>query len=362
MRVLVLATNPVEGASFRYRILAYLPYLKKSGFSVEIHSFFPSESLGVVYGRGRFVRKALYVLRGAVERSRLLRRGRYDVIVVHRELFPLGLKVFLRRLRVLGAPVIYDFDDAMFLPQRQDRWLLGKIENPDSIREIISSSAGVIAGNAYLGEYARRYNRAVAVIPTVIDNERFLPKESQVPNGVPSTIGWIGSHTTVKYLASLRGVLEQLADRHPFTLKVVGARLTVPPDGVQVEQRGWNIQSEVAEFQSCDIGIYPLWDDTWARGKCGFKAIQFMAVGVPVVASPVGVNTEIIQDGVNGFLAGTEEEWVEKLALLLKDPELRVRIGLAGRKTVEENYSLQTTAPRVVDLVTRAASSRRLHR
>lgn len=358
MRFLALATNPVEGASFRHRILAYVPFLEECGFTVETHSFFPSKSLSAVYSSKGFARKAFYVLRGAIQRSALLRHGRYDVIMIHRELFPLGLKVFLRSLRSLDARVIYDFDDAMFLPQRQDRWFLGKIENPDTVREIISVSATVVAGNEYLAEYARQYNDEVVVIPTPIDTEKFQPtKEPERSSGLRNTIGWIGSHTTVKYLASLAGALERLAGHYPFELMVVGGAFAGPLNGVLVKQQRWSLSREITDFQSCDIGIYPLWNDPWTLGKCGFKAIQFMAVGVPVVVSPVGINTEIIQDGVNGFLARSEEEWVEKLALLLKDPCLRKKIGMAGRKTVEDRYSLRVNAPRMIDVITRVASA-----
>ncbi len=359
MKVLVLATNPIEGASVRHRIFAYLRHLEQRGYTVQVHSFFPSEALKEVYSSGKLIKKAIRVLRGAVRRWLVLRRGQYDVIVIHRELFPLGRKIFLRRLQSLKSRIIYDFDDAMFVSPRQDRRFLRRIEDLESVKEIIETSAVVIAGNDYLAEYARRYNRTVIVIPTSIDTERYQPREYSETAPVTATIGWIGSHTTVKYLVSLAGVLEKLAEQYPFELKVVGAPFAVPLNGVPVRQHEWSLTKEIADFQNCDIGVYPLWDDAWSRGKCGFKAIQFMAVGVPVVASAVGVNTVIIEDGVNGFLASTEEEWVEKLALLVKDPDLRRRLGMAGRKTVEEQYSLHVSAPRFVETIAQAMKSRR---
>jgi len=291
--------------------------------------------------------KLYYVIQGFQERLSRLKPHRYDLVIVHRELFPLGLKVFLRRLRKTGAQVVYDYDDAMFLPQRQGRWLLGKLESTNSVKEIMALSNLVIAGNDFLAEYARRYNRNVTVLPTPVDTGKFRPHNSQ-GSADHCTIGWIGSHTTVKYLYSLRSIFEQLTKTHSFELKVVGASFSLSVNGVHVRQQGWSLAQEVSDFQSCDIGVYPLWDDEWSKGKCGFKAIQFMAVGVPVIASEVGVNREIIQDGVNGFLAASEQEWCDKLLLLLKNPELRRKLGLAGRKTVEERYSVSVNAPKLL--------------
>jgi len=347
MRILALTTNPIEGASTRYRVLAYVPYLERQGCTVDLHSFFPSKSLATVYSSGKLLGKLCYVIEGFQKRLSQLRCHRYDLVLVHRELFPLGLKVFLGRLGKIGARVVYDYDDAMFLPQRQGRWLLGKLEGTSSVKEIMVLSNLVIAGNDFLAAYARRYCENVTILPTAVDTERFRLRDSsrQVAH---CTIGWIGSHTTVKYLYSLRSIFERLAKSYSFELNVVGASFSLSLNGLQVRQQGWGLEREVSDFQSCDIGVYPLWDDDWSKGKCGFKAIQFMAVGVPVVASEVGVNREIIQDGVNGFLATSEKEWCDKLALLLKDPELRRKIGLAGRKTVEEQYSIDVNAPKLL--------------
>jgi len=346
MKILALATNPIEGASTRYRVLAYIPYLEKRGSKVDSHFFFPSKSLAAVYSSGKLLEKLYYVMEGFQERFFRLRRHRYDLVFVHREIFPLGLKVFLRRLRKMGVRIVYDYDDAMFIPQRHGRWLLGKLEDTDSVKEIMALSNLVIAGNEFLAAYARRYNCNVTVIPTAVDTERFRP---QFPSRQPDrcTIGWIGSHTTVKYLHSLRGIFERLARTHSFELKVVGANFPVSVNGLRVGQLGWSLEREVRDFQSCDIGVYPLWDDDWSKGKCGFKAIQFMSVGVPVIASLVGANREIITDGVNGFLAASEQEWCDKLSMLVRDPGLRRKIGLAGRKTVEEKYSLNINAPKL---------------
>jgi len=347
MRILALTTNPIEGASTRYRVHAYIPYLERQGCTVDLHPFFPSKSLAAVYSSGDLLGKLYYVVKGFQKRLSQLRRHRYDLVLVHRELFPLGLRVFLGRLGKIGAQVVYDYDDAMFLPQRQGRWLLGKLEDTNSVREVMALSNLVVAGNDFLAAYARRYNQNVTILPTAVDTERFRLRDSSRQVG-HCTIGWIGSHTTIKYLYSLRSIFERLAKSHSFELKVVGASFSLSFNGLQVRQQEWSLEREVKDFQSCDIGVYPLWNDDWSKGKCGFKAIQFMSVGVPVIASKVGVNRNIIQDGVNGFLAASEQEWCDKLALLLKNPDLRREMGLAGRKTVEERYSLDVNAPKLL--------------
>jgi len=347
MRILALATSPIEAASTRCRVAAYIPLLAKRGFTIDLHPFFPSKSLATVYGSRNYLGKLYYLIAGYQERLSRLKPHRYDLVLVHRELFPLGLKVFLRRLYKMGVPVVYDYDDAIFLPQREGRWLLGKLEDTNSVKEIMAISSLVIAGNDFLAAYARRYNQNVTVLPTAVDTGRFrLRNPSKQANHC--TIGWIGSHTTIKYLHSLKGIFERLAKSQSFELKVVGASFSLSVNGLHVRQQWWSLDREVQDFQSCDIGVYPLWDDEWSKGKCGFKAIQYMAVGVPVIASEVGVNREIIQDGVNGFLAASKQEWCDKLALLLKNPDLRREIGLAGRKTVEERYSLDVNAPKLL--------------
>ncbi|HVZ23082.1 MAG TPA: glycosyltransferase, partial [Vicinamibacterales bacterium] len=171
------------------------------------------------------------------------------------------------------------------------------------------------------------------------------------PPGAPLVIGWIGTPTTAPYLKSLEPVFERLASRHPFEVRVSGSGAPLTFAGVTTTNERWSLEREVELFNTCDVGVYPLNDDEWEKGKCGFKAIQFMACGVPVVAAAVGVNREIIQDGVNGFLASTERDWAQKIGRLLGDAELRQRLGAAGRRTIEEKYSLAVNAPRLAALL-----------
>jgi glycosyltransferase involved in cell wall biosynthesis len=257
--------------------------------------------------------------------------------------------------------VVFDFDDAIFLPNVSEaNRVISMLKVPEKIAATIARSRHVIAGNAYLGEYARRFNSHVTVVPTVVDTDKFVPDvrgaRRDRHDGDPLVVGWIGSPTTGPYIRSLLTVLQQVAETRTFQLRISGAGVPFEVPGVRIDNRPWSLASEVELFNTCDIGVYPLADDDWARGKCGFKAIQFMACGVPVVAAAVGVNREIIQDGVNGFLASSAAEWQCKLARLLDDADLRQRMAAAGRKTIEERYSLTVNAPVVADILRQAVN------
>jgi glycosyltransferase involved in cell wall biosynthesis len=193
----------------------------------------------------------------------------------------------------------------------------------------------------------------VVVIPTAIDAQRFCPRQAPRPDG-PPIIGWIGSPSTTYYLERLLPVVRRLRQRHAFEFKVIGAGGRFQTNGLAMTCLPWRLEREVEDVQSLDIGIYPLPDDAWALGKGGFKTIQYMSAGIPVVASPVGVNRQIIRDGENGLLASTEEEWVRALSRLLEDADLRRRLGQAGRQTVLERYSTAVHAPQLSALLQEA--------
>lgn len=352
IRVLAFTPIPREGAGARFRLYQYLPALEEAGFRVTVEPFFTAEFFRIVYQAGRNgVKLRLFIKQTLARIKQLLRRTDYDLFFVYREVFPIGpplMELLLSGSK--GRPLIYDFDDAIYLPNASDaNQLMGVLKYPQKVPAIIRASTHVIAGNPNLADYARMHNEWVSMIPTCVDTTRFapLPRDRGVCQSL-LRVGWIGSHSTAKYLRSLLPVLTQVARQHPFLLYVVGSPTPLRADGLTVVQAPWELTREIADFQSCDIGVYPMWSDVWAQGKCGFKAIQFMACGVPVVASAVGVNREIIQDGVNGFLAETHDEWTSKLIRLLSDRELRQQFAEAGRRTVEGRYALAVNAPKMV--------------
>jgi glycosyltransferase involved in cell wall biosynthesis len=351
IKVLALSPIPEEGAGCRFRIAQFIPYLHSVGIDVTLNSLFTPEFFRLVYKPGRYLRKAATFAALSVRRLDSLRgSSRFDLILIYREMFPIGPAIVERLLAARHRPpVVFDFDDAISLRSVSEaNQMIAALKQPAKVSSIIRHSDQVIAGNEYLADYARRFNPAVTMIPTCVDTDRFVPagpsrRDLAAPRQL--VVGWIGSPTTAFYIRGLANVLRRVRERHPFVLRVsgTGEPLTIP--GVEVDNRTWSLQSEVELFNTCDIGVYPLLDDEWSKGKCGFKAIQFMACGVPVIAAAVGVNRTIVEDGTSGFLASTEDEWVEKLSRLLSDAALRQRFAAAGRRTVEEHYSLRVNAP-----------------
>jgi len=367
IRVLALSPIPEEGAGCRFRIAQFIPYLESVGFQVTLSSLFTPEFFRLVYKPGRYVRKAFTFAVLTLKRLGSLRdMSQFDVIFIYREMFPIGPAIVERLIANRHRPpVVFDFDDAIFLPSVSDaNRVIAAFKRPQKVASIIRSSDHVITGNEYLSEYARRFNAAVTTIPTSVDTERFVPSRNVSGNGGGRAepdepiVGWIGSPTTGAYIRSLSNVLRRVRERHRFVLRVSGAgeQFTIP--GVTIRHEPWALDREVQLFNTCDVGVYPLADDEWSKGKCGFKAIEFMACGVPVVAAAVGVNREIIQDGQNGFLAAGEDEWVDKLGRLLSDPDLRRRFAAAGRRTIEERYSVHVNAPKLAATLRTVAESR----
>ncbi|MCU7907116.1 MAG: glycosyltransferase family 4 protein, partial [Candidatus Thiodiazotropha sp. (ex Epidulcina cf. delphinae)] len=259
-------------------------------------------------------------------------------------------------IKLRGIPYVVDYDDAIFhrydhAPSALIRLFLGK-----KIDRVMSGAALVTAGNSYLANRAKAAGAGEVVqLPTVVDTSRYSCKSKA--DEAFFTVGWIGSPTTARYLEMLRSPLQELAEVLPLRLLSIGGTIGTIP-GVQMECLTWSEADEVENIQRFDVGVMPLHDDPWERGKCGYKLIQYMACGLPVVASPVGVNSEIVEHGVNGFLANTDEAWVVALTQLSNDCRLRMKMGQSGRETVENAYSLSVMAPRLAGALTHAVGNR----
>ncbi len=348
MKVLVLSKYDRLAASTRHRFLQYGPYLATHGIDLVVSPLFDDAYLKTRFQSGRAAPSA--VARGYLRRlAALLGARRYDAAIVHYELFPYLPGLAEQALSVSRLPYVCDYDDATFHMYDEHRWrwvrrLLGRKLVP-----IIRGAAAVMAGNAYLAQYARRFNDNVHIVPTVVDMQRYPAK---VPDGAFSataaepatgrrlTIGWIGSPSTTAYLELIAPALAQLAREGPLRLVATGARPLDMP-GIDVEIRPWSEDREVQDLHEADVGIMPMPDEPWARGKCAFKLIQYMAAGLPTVASPVGANAEVVTDET-GLFASTTEEWIATLRRLRDDPALRQRLGAAGRTRAEARFSLQS--------------------
>ncbi|MBK8809912.1 MAG: glycosyltransferase [Acidobacteria bacterium] len=273
----------------------------------------------------------------------------YDLVYVFRESALFGPAWFERLVARSGVPMVFDFDDAVFLAYKSPtNGYLSYLKFPGKTQTIIKCSAHVMAGNEFLADYSRRFNHNVTIIPTTIDTQKYRVVEKPT-NLDQLTVGWSGSFSTVQHLDTIRDVLQELSREKDFRLRVIGTG-SYEIEGINAEAVPWRSETEISDLSHIDIGIMPLPDDAWSKGKCGLKALQYMALGIPTICSPVGVNSTIIKDGINGFLAASKTEWVEKLKRLLDSRELRLRLGREGRRTVEQEYSAHVQAPRVAEL------------
>lgn len=363
MRLLALVPSLFDTSpGQRFRMEQWEPLLRKQGVEVNFESFEFPELNSMLYKRGHLPQKLRLVSQAFARRVKVLCTiHQYDAVYVFREAALLGPPAFERWIHRSGVPMIFDFDDAIFVRYVSPaNGYLSYLKFPAKTQTICGLAAHVMAGNSYLADYASKANTQVTIVPTTIDTDKYTAESR--PANEPLVIGWSGSYSTVQHLDTLRAALKRLAATQRFRLRVIGTPNFVL-DGVDVEAMPWRSDSEVEDLRAIDIGVMPLPDDQWSRGKCGLKALQYMALGIPTICSPVGVNSDIIHDGENGFIAGTEDAWVEKLTQLLESATLRERLGSAGRVTVEKNYSATVQAPQVYNIfesVVRASRARRL--
>lgn len=350
MRVLAWVPQPTNTSpGQRFRIEQWEPHLKPHAIEIVYSPFASPELCALLPRRGHVVSKTLGVLRAVAGRLRESRRvGEFDLLYVFREGALLGPALAERIAARRGVPVVFDFDDAVWVRYvSPSNSVLSYLRFPGKTATLCRLSRHVMAGNHYLEQYARRFNTGVSVVPTTIDTDKYRLRPRR--SGSRPVIGWTGSFSTVQYLRIVKPAVERLRRRYDFRFVVIGGS-GFGAEGVEVEQRPWRAESEVEDLSDLDIGIMPLPDAEWERGKCGLKLLQYMALGIPAVASPVGANTKIIEHERNGLLVTSESDWEAELARLLADTALASRLGAAGRATVEARYSAQTQAPRVASI------------
>lgn len=326
----------------RFRFEQYLNYLEANGFETTVSNILDADQDKIFYSKGNVLKKAQVVFQAGLHRiADAWKANEYDIIFIYREAYFLGYPFFEALFAKSRAKLIFDFDDSIWIDNVSDNnRAFGFLKNAAKTSTIIKMCDLVFAGNHYLAQYALQYNKNVAIVPTTIDTEEYFPNRKN-ESSKSITIGWSGSLTTIQHFKFAVPFLTEIKKKYgpSVNIKVMGDS-NYKNEQLDVKEIPWTRDTEVATINTFDIGIMPLPNDPWTKGKCGFKGLATMSVGAATVMSPVGVNTEIIQDGVNGFLAESPAEWVEKLSRLIEDAELRKRLGEAGRQTVEDKYSV----------------------
>jgi glycosyltransferase involved in cell wall biosynthesis len=353
--VLFLLPYPLEKApSQRFRVEAYFPLLNQKGIVYDTDSFLNANAWQILYKDGSVLQKGWAVLKGFLKRAYTVFfcSFAYSYIFIHREAAPLGPPFFEWCLaKILRKKIIYDFDDAIWIPNVTASNKIARfLKCFWKVRYICKWSYKVSAGNHFLAEFAGRYHTQVALNPTCVDTRtRYIVESTQIQQKERLVIGWTGSHSTLQFFEVGVPALKRLEKLFHFRLLVICDKKP-EYDLPFLEFIPWNKASEIEDLAKIDIGIMPLKDDAWSEGKCGFKLIQYMALGIAAVASPVGVNKTIIEHGVEGYLCNTDDEWIRCLSELLQDAEKRKAFGQKGRKKIEKLYSLDANASNFLSL------------
>lgn len=354
-KILFICPYPNQLApSQRFRYEQYLNQLSKNGFKLEIKPFFTPAEYSTIYQSGKFfarigVISVCYLKRFLI----LLTINQYDFVFIHREATPAGPPIIEWLIaKVFGKKIIYDFDDAIWTTDKINESFAEKtIRWRSKVGIICRWSYKVSCGNHYLANYAQKFNNNVVVNPTTIDTDSIHnPAILQFKTGHAITIGWTGSHSTLKYLENILPVLKRIESNYPSVNFLVIADRPPRFDLKNLVFKKWAQETEIIDLKSADIGIMPLPDDEWAKGKCGFKALQYMALEIPALVTPVGVNSEIVEDGIQGYWCRSEDEWFLRLEKLILDKKEREQMGRKGRERVIQYYSVSSNTSRFLSL------------
>ena len=341
-RVLFVVPYPERRApSQRFRVELYLPFLQEHGVDYRMAPFLDASTFAILYGNASSLQKAWGVVKGYLKRIGLVLFvvPAYDYVFVHREGAPLGPPLFEWWMaKVWRKKIIYDFDDAIWISDTRSRWL-NLVKWYGKVRSICTWSYKVAAGNAYLAEFAARSAKNVVLLPTCVDVVN-RHNRLKAHGGHRPIVGWTGSHSTLRYLEPLAPVLHELTAELDFEVVVICNK---PPEFALPNFRflPWSETTEIDDLLQLDVGLMPLEHDAWSEGKCGFKLIQYLALGIPALASPVGVNKQIVEEGVEGYLCTASAQWRDRLRTLLLDADLRARMGKAGREKIVRDFSIQ---------------------
>ena len=355
LKIHILSKYHSSGPSSRYRFFQFIPSLEKDALKVSVAPFFDKKYINNLFSQ-KIKLSFNEVAKAYFKRfETLLLNQNYDLLWIEKEALP-WIPAFLENsLYKSSIPYVLDFDDAVFhrYDQHPNPLVKGFLSN--KISKIMSRSSVVVAGNRYIADYAHKAGtKKVKIIPTVVDLSKYTVKETFDSRSFK--IGWVGSPSTSRHISIAARALKDFCRNNDIEFTAIGA---VQKDINKIPGKliPWNAETETEELTRFDVGIMPLPDTPWEKGKCGFKIIQYMAAGLPVIASPVGVNSEIVDHGISGFLASSTKEWVKYLGILKGDPELRRTMGVAGRRIVEKKYSLEIVSPKLVSILKEAVKA-----
>jgi glycosyltransferase involved in cell wall biosynthesis len=341
-RILIVCPYPENVApSQRLKFEQYYGAFQNAGYEIVVSPFISEAFWNIIYKKGNVLSKAWYTLAGYGRRvGNLFQLGRFDIVYIHLWVTPFGPPFFEWLFRKFSKKIIYDIDDLVYLGNVESKAhpVVTYIKGRDKPIFLMKAADHVITCTPYLDQFVRKYNKQTTDISSTINTQLYTPKRTYMPQE-KMIIGWSGSHSTSRYLHLLGEVFRALAKSYNFTLVVMGDA-DFKMDGVEVEALAWKEEYEVEVISRFDVGVYPLPDEEWVLGKSGLKALQYMALGIPTVATAIGANFRVIEDGVSGFLVKDKEDWIKQLSLLLDNASVRETIGGNGRKRVEQFFSV----------------------
>ena len=355
-KILVVCPYPMDvAAAQRLKYEQYFPAFKKAGYELTVEPFFDMKAYSILYQEGKFITKAYYTVCAYLRRIKLLFRIRkYDLTYNFLWVSPFGPPLFEALVRKLSKRLIYDIDDMVFLghASRVNKWIK-RLKGKGKMIYMMKHADHVITCTPYLDEFVRKYNNKTTDISSTVDTIGYIQRENISWKEIP-TIGWSGSHSTSKYLKLLEPVFIRLKEERgiDFRVLVIGdEEFRFDSEKISFESIPWKLETEVEDLRKIDIGVYPLVNEAWIYGKSGLKAIQYMAIGIPTVASSWGTINRIIKHGENGFLAATDDDWLDCLVKLINENNIREQFRVKGRKTIEDHYSIIANEPVYLKIV-----------
>ena len=336
--------------SQRFRIEQWEPFLKQRDINIDYYPFSTPNLRQVIYKRGHTYTKVKELLKANLLRVKhILKAKDYDVVFLHRAASMVGPAWLERFLKLINRPIIYDFDDAIFIPHTSEaNRLFSFFKFAGKTSSICRLSSAITVGNEWLADYALKYNENVSVIPSSVNTDIYQRKEKNT--GEKTIIGWTGSSTSQTHLEMFASLLKRLIEKYPVEIHIHSDREPNLED-IPFIWHKWTPENEVEVISKFDIGIMPLPEDEWSKGKCSMKALLYMSLGIPAACSNIGTNREVIQNGANGFLADSEDDWLEKLGILISNEKLRLEMGQLARKTIIEKYSMEVCSELFAEVV-----------